>query len=448
LFKKILLKSYHFILEIKNVVFIASVVFLLHHFTTVFLPFDYMALHLNTALALDEKKLDKQYNSKVSENKFSSKFIVKKLENSDQYTPIVLLYDQNKFNYRFKGITPLDRCILANDLKYILEAGPKVLAIDIDLSPLEYADKNYETCQKKLNKILIKHNNKIVLVEPINENEKALKWKKQLEENGILFANPNIIASLGIVLNKNPFANSLAKIVYGKVSSRYLNERLHHEEKEENFHIEPINYYTAGRFINGKDDKTSLKNKVVFLGGSYGVGDLYLTPIAINVPGVIIHAYDYFSNLHPIETEGLVNLLAFLLDVSFAFIVGFIMKKMWGKYIILLKRKETFSYIIIVGNFFILLIFAFFGIFLASVLLKWNIWFSPIPIIIGVFIDGIISALVEQLEECETVQLNPDHSGVLKLSISKIAYLLKELVINGSIALTLFLILHEILKLH
>lgn len=380
--------------ELLTVLFVASLFFLIHHKTTLFTPFDFITLHLNINI-LSSPKIIKNNEDLYY---YKGSFLVYKLEKhlNSKTSPIVLIYDQNIYDKKFNGISPLDRCILAEDFSSIFKENPKIVAVDIDLSPLE-KPRQRNKCQEKLDNILIKNANKtkIVLIKPLRISNITEKWMAKMKKNNISFADSIITSSLGIVLNRSLSPDSLGQVVYEKILNKKTHiNKTHHSE----FHILPINYTEAGHFKIATQG-ISLKDKVLFIGGSYGIEDKFLTPLDENVPGVMIHAYDYFSAIHPVKTTGIVNLIAYTLDVVFAITVGFIMKKLWGIYINLLKKQIKSSYLFFLFIFFILFVFIVIGILVASYMLKFNIWISPIPIIIAVFFDGIVNSLIEQFKE-------------------------------------------------
>lgn len=418
--------------ELLSVLFVASFVFLIHHNTSLFAPFDYIALHINTVFS-SQVNTDKKDRSELI---YRGSFIAKELEKhpNEKNSPVLLIYDQNIYDQNFSGISPLDRCILAKDLSSILEENPKIVAIDLDLSPLEHSKGQYEECQKKLNKVLMKYSNKIVLIDPIRISEKVEEWIGNMKKGNITFANPIITSSLGIVLNRSYYGNSLGQTVYEKLHSKHS---LHKKKEHKISHVMPINYTEAGRFKIIKEDKT-LKDRVVFVGGAYGTDDTYLTPLDGNMPGVMIHAYDYFSAEHPVKTSGIVNLLAYILDVIFALIIGYVMKKLWGFYIKLLKQQIKSSYIILISIFLVLTIFVIIGMIMASYLLRFNIWVSPIPIIIAIFFDGIINSLIEQYKD---EKVDESDKKVNTNYLDDIAYFIKVATMLFVIAYSIYYIL-------
>lgn len=381
--------------EYFSALFIASLVFILHHTTNVFMPFDSAALHLNTAFS---KKTDLESQNTLTHR---GPFVWMELESKSdhKYSPVLLTYDQSTYENSFKGMSPLDRCVLNDNLLDVLKLNPKVLAIDLDLSPLKNPDKHYKICQDILDRTLDTYANKFVLIHPIpnrqmETDETTQKWLIDRRRSGIVFANPKIESSLGIVINTSPYEDSLAKNIANKIGDPHHHFDIENLKSE---HKNPINYLEAGPFrILSINDQATISNRPVFIGGTFGIDDYYLTPIGENIPGVMIHAYDFFSAFEPVKTHGWTNVWALLLDVATAIIVGFAMTYIWSKYLIIINKNKDYSFLAFIAVMLILAIFMLVGMVISVIFLKMNIWISPIPILIAVFFDGIISALINQ----------------------------------------------------
>lgn len=426
--------------DIYFILFLSAFVFYLHHQTSIFKPFDYAVLHLNTAIAkqVDISKQEKQF--------YRGPFIWQELADHDKKNPVLLTYDQAVFDSEFKGIHPLDRCILNNHLNDILKLNPAVVAIDFDLSPLKYPNAEYQKCQTLLDNTLDHFGPKLILIQPVHNRNVSTEnyldqWVEERKSNGVMFASPKLQGALGIITDRSPYNNSLGISVASKM------EPSHHFHINEfkNEHVNPINFIQAGNFKNiGSDTGLDLHDRPVFLGGTFGIDDYYLTPINENVPGAMIHAYDYYSILHPIETHGKAGIYALLADIMFALVVGFLMKIVWGKYLSSVRHDDTNSKAFFLFPIIILLPligFALAGIYLSVLFLKYNVWISPIPILIAVFLDGLISQLMEQVSEKRNeYEVAEKHNESTTTSKASFLYYLKQLIMSGTIFYTGYLI--------
>lgn len=388
--------------EFVFVLFIASFVFILHHNTPIFSPFDSASLHLSTAIS------KKHVSTDIKSVTHRGNFQWLEIPDQSHYSPVLLTYDQTIFENVFHETQPLDRCVLSEDIKQIFSQNPKVVTIDIDMSPLKLPNDYYKECQKRLDQTLDFYGSKLVLIAPVhdvemNVNSVTEKWINEKEKHGITFANPKLESALGIVINRSSYNNSMAMTTAYKFETTQHNVSINNTKSE---HKNPINFLNAGKFMPiDKDADISIQDRAVFLGGVYGIEDFYLTPIGENIPGVMIHAYDFFTIFNPIQTSGWASVIALLLDIVTAIVVGYYMKSLWNKYIHKIKDDESGS-----KSFFLfptmilipLFTFAAIGIWLSSMLLKNNIWISPIPILIAIFLDGMISTLMEHATEKET----------------------------------------------
>jgi hypothetical protein len=399
--------------EIIFVIFLASVVFNIHHCTTLFTPFDSAALHMNTAVIQPKKET---FNAYIDEKVFGHSqpilkdapshrgpFVWRELPNYSSSNPVVLTYDQTTFDNEFKGIHPLDRCLLNEHLNDIFRLEPKVVTIDIDLSPLKFPTDQYKSCQSALNQTLDRFASKIVLIHPVHDTAMALdditqQWMEERQKNGVSFANPKLESSLGIVINRSSYVNSMGSITANKFKAMSEHEEVSFNAKHE--YKSPINFIQAGNFTVLKaDQKATLKNRAVFLGGTFGIDDYYLTPLNDKVPGVIIHAYDYYSILNPIEIHGIAGIIALIGDIVFAIFVGFLMMPVWKSYIKSVETDKTKSIAFFAFPFMILPLLIFFsiiGLSASAFMLTQSIWISPIPILIAIFIDGLLSKLMDE----------------------------------------------------
>ena len=303
--------------------------------------------------------------------------------------PIVLTIDQTEFDSQLFGISPIDRCYMAEKIK-LIAPDAKLLFIDYDVFPLVNPNPEYMQCQNSLDQVLDHFGEKLVLLEPwVNQNNQLKhQWRNARQANGVTFAAPNLNKQFGFVVEQSSFSNSVARTVYRKAI-------------EENELPEP-SLIDFNHFSIDELKTTSLKNKVVFLGATYGgIEDRHTSPWGSGTHGIHLQALDYASYLYPVTTGGqgewTVNLWDYGLDLAIAFIVLLLMGCIWTKYHKWRMPKEG-----MVKNelafLFVILALVTFGLlaFCAAALTGWiliehQIWIEPIPIMLGIFIDGIIN---------------------------------------------------------
>lgn len=311
--------------------------------------------------------------------------------------PVVLTIDQTEFDSQLFGISPIDRCYMAEKIK-LIAPDAKLLFIDYDVSPLVNPNPEYTQCQNSLDQVLDHFGEKLVLIEPLVNQNNQLKhqWKNTRQANGVTFAAANLNKQFGFVVEQSSLSNSVARTVYRKAI-------------EENELSEPslidFNHLSIDELKT-----TSLKNRVVFLGGTYGFEDRHTSPWGSGTHGIHLQALDYASYLYPVTTGGQgewkVNLIDYGLDLAIAFIVLLIMGSIWTGYHKWrmptqggCKNELAFVFVIIaVVVFGVLAMLA--AILTGWILIEHQIWIEPIPIMLGIFIDGIINR--EPIESSNT----------------------------------------------
>ena len=416
-----------------KLLFLASVVFLIHHKTDLLKPFDDMSIALIDILSEDEIQITSNLKSIPT---FSVALNSDRNKKKQKFYVIVI----NKTVYldTFLGISPLDRCALSAVLSNILKKKPKLLAIDIDLSPICSNNKEnsiysyYENCQRKLDKILKSYaqKTKIILIDPYKfqefNNNCLSSWKEEMKNAGIVFADPTVSTSLGIALYYPIDFPSLGK----KVTEYLESER---KDSHEHYHSKiPINFKIEVEKV------TDIKqHSVVFFGGAYSSLDKFETPIG-KFPGVFIHAFGALSILNPAKENGL---LAYAADVTIAILtfimINYILLRSFSKY-----EKKKGNILSCIRNFFyntysIILsatfLITFISLVVTVVLYKhFSILISPIPIIIGVFLDGLFGIVLENLEKH-----SPSHS------FSRFSTYCKAGIMLSFIAYSPFFIVHR-----
>ncbi len=130
--------------------------------------------------------------------------------------PVVLLLSETRWQDRYFEHSPLDRCILADDLGQILVRTPRNLAVDFDLSPsLRPED---AACQDRLDALLDRHAATLVLLSPFRVSAPRLiaqkrAWMLARCQAGAAFADGSLEISLGMVLDAVPGPDRMAEVV-------------------------------------------------------------------------------------------------------------------------------------------------------------------------------------------------------------------------------------------
>ena len=352
-------------------------------------------------------------------------------------TVAVVLIDQKSNEAYYQERSPLNRCELKKDLEaiYNLPQPPKLLVVDLDLSPT-YSDSPvessessephkapentaHEDCDKQL-LTLLKQPHKAthtVLMAPFNmldaeAQKKINEWKEQLE--GTCFVSfakdPNINVSYGLVNNIECNKDSMAATAYENHSRKSGSpvNCLQDETGHEPLRINPGQYFSGlqpvllsqlpsrrigSQYSNHPVEALSLP--VMFVGTGFGDGDTFLTPLG-TMYGVEVHAAAFMSLVEPTTHN---DLSAFLLDLALGLGLGGLIAWSWRRYFSLRFSSSAFKrqaapWMILILALGLLLLVA--GLtFLSFWLLRhYNIWLSPIPIALGMLIESFFNSVI------------------------------------------------------
>lgn len=400
-----------------TVLFIVAIEMLIQNYTPFFVPFDRAALALTNSTVIDHNLMDQA-------GSIRSGLRWRELEQFDHPdAPVLLTIEQTTYDNHYAGISPIDRCKLADAVQPLLATNPKVLFIDFDLSPLEiignqnsnfqttqqgiattqYPQNQFQTCQDKLDKILYQYGHKLVLLEPFQTTPHTIEWQKNLETNGVKFASAQMNASLGLIITSSTNPNSVAKALNKKVSSCSDQEC-----QEDVTNATPINYAGLGKFEDIDPERTTFhENKVIFLGGTYGIDDHHITPIGENTPGIMIQAYDYASTLKPFANNIWVQIATFFIELTLAILIMNILKRLWDIYIryetSCIPLKHELAIFISMAIYLVSGALAYGSLILAGWLLRGEllgvqIWISPVPIILAIFVYSAKEILFDKLK--------------------------------------------------
>ncbi len=385
-----------------KILFIVSLVFILHHKTNILKPFDDLIFIFHSFVSSESsvcEKLSSIDNTNDDWKIFSF--------TSDKENVNVAIIPKSCYLNKFLSISPLDRCRLTSNLRKLLTSSDaKFVVFDIDLSPLPKIEngnpvsKYYAYCQRKLNSFLeslLSKGIKLVLLDPESFYGESLPplvkdWKKSMERKGIVFASAKSPLSMGIAL-RYKLDNSLV----GRLLSLMKIEKDEVEKDKEIF----INY---GFKLN---NIKKIDSDIIFIGAGYGK-DFFFTPAGV-LPGIFVHALAFLSFYKPKKEEAYVG---FLMDLIFATVFYFIFSKLWRS--ILLERKYyyfDFKYVLLIV---FILFFGFVSIFISYLLFEsMNILTSPIPILIGLVYDSLSNSLLEECRESLKIESLVDNRYLL-----------------------------------
>jgi hypothetical protein len=329
---------------------------------------------------------------------------------------MALIIDDLYYERHFNSSSPLD----TKELTYILEKiaiqKPKTIILDFDISPdFNFNDSKTDFEARDIDMALAKiQANGVKVLLPFSftaatdENKKLKQsWFEYICSKDIGLGIPTVKENFGVSLLYTNFSGHISNLAYSNdtssICSKILSpdkidiikeefETIINQEKKElsiNFTgIQKRSFYLSNK---NQLDTLDIKDKTVFLGGSYGYSDKYLIPSA-KVNGVEILEAIYYTLSHKIE-EADIYLSSFI-DILNGLIFGWILNSL------LRLRKEQFSkanyerYALLNVSIFGLLIF-WIGLSLqisATVFESFYIWLNPIPIVFGMFLDAIFTA--------------------------------------------------------
>ena len=378
-----------FRLELEAALFIASLVLILEHH------------HLLESLEQDNLQLALPFLYTFSDTA------------TPEHDIKTILIDDATYETRFKQESPLDRSLLTGIIGELLRHEPKVLVIDLDLSPGPPGNHtSRSTAESELYSLIKSHHTKtqteIILItpQPVFDRDFASNkatWMKEMCGPHVHFALPDIPIISGLALRYDNTPTALAVQVERALSgssstdpictqdstalTRYTRKNANTRTDESD--TELLNY----RFVSSiapKDlkeacpgDKCSgaeLSGSVLFFGGRYSPTDSYNTPVGI-LSGALLHAGSFYSIKQPIGKTN--HPFAYLLDIMMGCILGMIIFKLASMY------REQQSLAAIVLNLVVQPIFPYLMIIISGLMLsKWNLWLNPAPMIFGMAIHA------------------------------------------------------------
>ncbi len=133
----------------------------------------------------------------------------------------------------------------------------------------------------------------------------------------------------------------------------------------------------------------SLSNHILIVGGSYGTGDRYDTPIG-PLDGVTIHALAALTALNTTEKETLQKAFSLVFDIVLGIVTAYVFAAIWSFHA---QARAEGSYVKSLGYYIVdvltLLFFLAMAASLSDFLLQRNMWLNPIAVILGVYYDSL-----------------------------------------------------------
>jgi hypothetical protein len=362
---------------------------------------------------------------------------------------VVVGIDDIRYAHKYNRTTPLPRCRLLEDLQKLYEAGPRLIVIDLDVSPtIERQNEEQKTgrarsadtlpslhCERNIDAFLRESRVPIVLItpRPLDSDLFATyakakhEWMEQMcmcdrpakEIKHLAFADPYVHvgygtathyfaseSSLGHVVNamrEDPYAYFPGKACQQvcKAESFEKNDFLSGERTQAPESLRPINFRPVrsqiSRIYWGEDTLASgeLTDKVVFFGARYGEDDLYLTPIG-DMYGVDLHASAAVTAGDRVREH---KFLSIFLDVVSGVFFGIVVSWFWGRYFDTVLADRPIAYLWLIAFAITYLAFVLLALRGALSLLEKGIWLSPVSMAIGMFVDAFVVGGVEGAKE-------------------------------------------------
>ena len=395
--------------DLKAAFFIASSVVIISHF------------HFNFDIELDAIKLA------------TSVFQDLRRDDSEaSNTANVIAIDNRLYESYFNQSSPLERNKLTQILDLILKEEsnrPKVLAIDIDLSPSPVPDASVDIFYDYFKQF---KNTPIVLITPqkvvsgVATQTKADWLIKMCELPNIRFAFPYLPSVDNGVVHywdaHNSFAYQVRAATYDAPNPSGQRTICDHIQQDPSTARRMVNNFydtdpgvfgvdpehDQGKLLNYKfienigftaikyETETphipegyaaKIRDSVVFFGGNYGLSDIYETPMG-NLPGIYLHAGTYFT-IHGNKVNELVHIAQYVIEILITPLLGSIF------YFAAAYYRKTHSLAAIVLNLVLHpLIFISYMLLSGFILYYFNFWLS-VSFIIGMELHAIISGLEE-----------------------------------------------------
>ncbi len=392
----------------KSAVVVVAIVTMCHHWTHVFDSIDgYVFLFLGNLVAI---------------------LATPESAASREAEVVVVSIDDETYEPAYAARSPLDRHALHDHLQQIYEASPRLLVIDLDLSPALWLTKAASSSedarwQQELYSLLRKYSGpdegpvqtselaqarrvETVLMSPFDVQDPAARaqkeeWQRKMQLKGLRFGHAKVPVEHGLVIRNYVGSGSIVGVASG---AKEGDDRSKGQEDEVPKRINPRTYrrevtpvLSLGKVLKlpDVDRKKELGGKVVFFGAGYGSeSDTYITPVG-EIYGAEVHAAAFQSLRHPV-TAGKWG--SVLLELMFALAFGVVVSRCWHWYFDYRFRNHGVlakaGLASLVGLAALLAVV--FGALSVFLLRRFGWWLSPIPIGVGMVVDGFVVGSVEE----------------------------------------------------
>lgn len=367
---------------------------------------------------------------------------------------VVLTISPQLYETAFKQVSPLDRESLAKLIGKLVERKPKMLVLDLDVSPEAPG-------QDVLDNTLIglaQQGTQIVLATPFPVHSERLfqakfAWMQKIcGTNNIRFADSRLPVTQGVNLRYFKGRNALgdvahgwndnstppekhwpcAQIKQGENFAGFLDANMHQAEIDarisgqytEQVHLDPATLRrTLARIGQVGDDLSAppesefaLAGKTVFLGGDYSGADRFQTIARpAPVPGVVVHAAAYNGARHNLKR--ITHIEAIALDILIGTLAGLLFHFTWARHngaqhrLAAVGRQDWSRYLTarlwLAFNFILLALFIWAILQSASWLLDRHWWSNPAPMVLGIFIKSLLGSRSHLLPEDQHAAHHP-----------------------------------------
>lgn len=358
---------------------------------------------------------------------------------------VVVRVDEQANESRYFDRTPLDRCELERDLRAVYDARPKVLAVDLDLSPAHWLSKRDEAttggeraCQAALYALIRERacgGARTVLMTPFREaDERQLRDalacpSGSSDPAGVRFGNASLPEEYGLLMSHytgEAFFAPLAVDAYRDVAPAHAGKPIPEIER-----IDTRRYPEGNGLELMSTDAlpaaaSKLAGKAVFFGAAFGEEDLFLTPLGF-VYGVHAHAAVFLSMLAPLGEAG--ALAEFFGELLLAIVFGMLINNMWNGYF--RGRvgddpvgRQTAALRIALLSLALAVAVALLSWLSLLLLQRWGIWLSPVPIAIGMMLDSFVVGAVSNAREelLHQAKIPIDRPVTLAQSVARFAW--------------------------
>lgn len=362
--------------------------------------------------------------------------------------PVILEITPQEYEHIYTNTSPLERQALGSELHSVLKnkSTTKLVVIDLDISPATPDDKSTEVLDALLDS---PDRIPVVLAVPTFQGTSALtkrqsEWMKarcEASEHGrpLYFGFPYLSGEGGVILRHSQYYPSLGNVARWAVTRQYTRgssllpnscEATMHPDAICEFHKEaqnldllrdhfkhlreqcgtiPIDFgsVASNRLVHAPLRTASAEmaqeqpDNVVFVGGTYDNGDVHLTGGG-RLDGVYVHAAIYSS-----QTTALSHFLAFLLEVALGVGLGFGFSALFRAYANATRAYQshlqnqspgaamaawTLSLAILALTGVLIIGATALMIGASSSLLRLGSWLNPVPLVIGMLIDGLVAS--------------------------------------------------------